>query len=209
MANKKGTGVAIIRADVPPEHVAEFNRRWNEELLAETLVIPGVLSGARYEAVKGGPKHMTVYELAEPFDIMGASISFDDALGVYNRRYNVYGMIHPSGLSDGIANSGMADYLQMSRMDVPAAGESAWNAWYSDIYVPNNEKVPGCIRGRRLKATLGEPRYATIYDLENEHVSASPAWAGQWDAHPDNDRMRELMTLAEGSPGIWRKTYQL
>jgi hypothetical protein len=31
----------------------------------------------------------------------------------------------------------------------------------------------------------------------------------QRDINPNNGRMRDLMTHAEGSPGIWKKTFQL
>jgi hypothetical protein len=43
-----------------------LNRWDNEAHLMERLAIPGVLSTARYEAVKSGPKHLAYYELASP-----------------------------------------------------------------------------------------------------------------------------------------------
>src|SRR6266571_2431071 len=60
---KKGTGLMMVWADVPADKEKEFNRWYNEEHLAERLALPGFLSGARYAAVKGGPKHLAVYEL--------------------------------------------------------------------------------------------------------------------------------------------------
>jgi len=60
MTAKKGTGLLMVWADVPADKEAEFNRWYNEEHLAERLAIPGFLNGARYEAVKGGPKHHSV-----------------------------------------------------------------------------------------------------------------------------------------------------
>ena len=63
---KKGTGLLMVWADVPANKEDEFNRWYNEEHLAERMAIPGFLSGARYEAVKGGPKHLAVYELESP-----------------------------------------------------------------------------------------------------------------------------------------------
>src|SRR5438046_3078494 len=66
MAAKKGTGLLMVWADVPADKEGEFNRWYNEEHLAERLAIPGFLNGARYEAVKGGPKHLAVYELESP-----------------------------------------------------------------------------------------------------------------------------------------------
>ena len=66
MTAKKGTGLLMVWTEVPADKEAEFNRWYNEEHLAERLAIPGFLSGARYEAVKGGPKHLAVYELESP-----------------------------------------------------------------------------------------------------------------------------------------------
>src|SRR5216110_3661334 len=63
MTAKKGTELLMVWADVPADKEGEFNRWYNEEHLAERLALPGFLNGARYEAVKGGPKHLAVYEL--------------------------------------------------------------------------------------------------------------------------------------------------
>ena len=122
---------------------------------------------------------------------------------------NVYEMVHPKELTPEIAGSGMAPVLQIGRMDVGPENEEEWNQWYSGIYVPNYEKVPGCIRGRRWKAVRGEPSYAVVYELENEKVSESPEWAAQRDIDPNAARIRPMMTHADGSPGVWKKTFQL
>src|SRR6266496_2688212 len=60
---KKGSALLMVCADVPADKEKDFNRWYNEEHLAERLAIPGFLSGARYEAVKSGPKHLACYEL--------------------------------------------------------------------------------------------------------------------------------------------------
>ena len=216
---KKGTGLMIVWADIPAEMEDDFNRWYNEEHLAELLSVPGVLSAARYEATSSGPKHMAVYELESaavvetdafknrPRTEWGQRVS-PSIIGT-NFMNNVYEMIHPSGLTDGIANGDMAPALQIGRMDVPAENDSEWNDWYSTVYVPNYEKVPGCIRGRRWKAVRGAPSYATVYEFEDENVSQTAEWLRQRDINPDNQRMRDIMTHATGSPGIWKKTFQL
>src|SRR5437667_274194 len=63
---KKGTGLLMVWTDVPADKEAEFNQWYNEEHLKERLAVPGFLSGARYEAVKGGPKHLALYEFEHP-----------------------------------------------------------------------------------------------------------------------------------------------
>ena len=216
---KKGTGLLIVWADIPAEKEDDFNRWYNEEHLAELLSVPGVLNAARYEATSSGPKHMAVYELEN-----SAVVDTDDfknrprtewgeraspsIIGT-NFISNVYEMIHPAGLTGEIANSDMAPALQIGRMDVPAEQDAEWNEWYSTVYVPNYEKAPGCIRGRRYKTVRGSPSYATVYEFEDEKVSQTAEWLRQRDIHPDNQRMRDVMNHATGSPGIWKKTFQL
>ena len=219
MPNKKGTGLLMVWVDVPADKEAEFNRWYNEEHLPELLAIPGVLNAARYEAVRNGPKHLACYELENPgvveSDAFKSRKPSEWAQRIGPRVIgttvinNVYEMVHPKALDPGIAQADMAPALQIGRMDISPQHEAEWNQWYSGVYVPNYEKVPGCIRGRRWKAVRGEPQYAVVYEFENEKVSETPVWLEQRDIHPDNDRMRGLMTHAPGSPGIWKKTFQL
>ena len=219
MANKKGTGLFMVWVDVPDDKLVEFNGYYNEEHLAELLAVPGVLNAARYEAVSSGPKHLACYELESPAVIETDAFKNRQPTerslragprGVgTNLISNVYEMIYPTELTDEIANSDMAPALQIGRMSIAPENEAEWNQWYSGVYVPNYEKVPGCIRGRRWKIVRGEPQYAVVYEFENENVSATEKWMEQRDINADNPRMRELMTHATGSPGIWEKTFQL
>jgi len=221
MANKKGTGLLMVWADVPPDREKEFNRWYNDEHLAERLAIPGFLSGARYEAVKGSPKHLAYYELESPAVLESPAYKKvqanptewtkrlgPQAIGTTYIR-NVYTMIHPKALTPTIAGSAMAPALQIGRMDVPRDVDDEWNTWYSTIYVPNYEKVPGVIRGRRYRAVTGAPTYLTLYEFEHPKVSESAAWNTQRDAVPVSTRMRSHMTHAPGSPGVYVKTFEL
>jgi hypothetical protein len=219
MANKKGNGLLMVWVDVPADQEADFNRWYNEEHLSELLSIPGVLNAARYEAVRSGPKHLACYELESPAVVESDAFKnrkpseWAQRVGprVIGTNFinNVYEMIHPKELTSQIAQADMAPALQIGRMDPAQGHEDEWNRWYSGVYVPNYEKVPGCIRGRRWKAVRGAPKYAVVYEFQNEKVSETPEWEKQRDINPDNARMRGLMTHAPGSPGIWKKTFQL
>ena len=218
MADKKGTGLLMVWVDVPADREDEFNRWYNEEHLPELLAVPGVLSAARYEAVSSGPKHLACYEL-ENSAVVDSDAFKDRPATEWSQRVgpraiattlinNVYEMVYPASLTPDIAQSGMAEALQIGRMGISAENEEEWNRWYSGVYVPNYEKVPGCIRGRRWRATRGEPQYGVVYEFEHEGVSGTDEWLKQRDINPDNERMRSLMTHAPGSPGIWKKTFQ-
>jgi hypothetical protein len=218
---KKGTGLLMVWAEVPADREAEFNRWYNEEHVAERLAVPGFLNAARYEAVKGGPKHLAVYELESPAVLDSAAYKkvqanptpwtkrcSPDVIGTTFIR-NVYSLIHPRALTAAAAATDMAPALQLGRMDVPAEVDGAFNEWYNTIYVPNYEKVPGVIRGRRFRAVTGSPQYLTFYEFEQPTVSESDAWMAQRDAVPASATMRKHMRHAPGSPGVYVKTFQL
>ena len=221
MAKRKGTALLMVWTDVPADKEGEFNRWYNEEHLAERLAVPGFLAGARYEAVKGGPKHLAYYELenaavleSEAYRHVTANPTpwtqrcSPNVIGTTFIR-NVYTMIHPAALTPAIAESVMAPALQIGRMDVPPAVDREFNTWYNTIYVPNYEKVPGVIRGRRYRAVTGTPTYLTLYEFERPTVSESAAWEAQRDAVPASAQMRAHMRHAAGSPGVYVKTFEL
>ena len=219
MANKKGTAMMMVMADIPADKEDDFNRWYNEEHLAELLSVPGILNAARYEAVSSGPKHLAFYELESP-DVINTDAFKNRPRTEWGQRVSpsligtnfmnyVFEMIHPTELTSEIAGSGMAPTLQIGRMDIPAEHEDEWNKWYSGIYVPNYEKVPGCIRGRRWRSVRGEHKYAVVYELDHDKVSESDEWLKQRDIDPSTARIRPLMTHAPGSPGIWNKTFEL
>ena len=219
MADKKGTGLMMVWVDVPSEREEEFNHWYNEEHLPELLAVPGVLNAARYEAVMSGPKHLACYELESPSVVETTAFTsrtpteWAQKIGPRvigsNLINNVYQMIHPTDLNSDISGSDMAQALQIGRMDISPENSDEWNKWYSGVYVPNYEKVPGCTRGRRWKAVKGQPSYAVVYEFEHEKVSESAEWLAQRDINSDNARMRDLMNHATGSPGIWKKTFQI
>jgi hypothetical protein len=218
--DKKGSGLLMVWADVPADKEADFTRWYNEEHLQERLAVPGFLNGARYEAVKGGPRHLAVYELESAAVLESPAYKkvqanptpwtkrcSPEAIGTTYIR-NVYTLIHPRALSAAAAGSDMAPALQLGRMAVPAEVDGEWNDWYNTIYVPNYEKVPGVIRGRRYRAVAGSPTYLTFYEFEHPKVSEGAAWLAQRDAVAASTRMREHMRHAAGSPGVYVKTFQ-
>ena len=221
MADKKGKGLLMVWLEVPEDKEDELNHWYNEEHLAQILSMPGVLNATRYEAVMSGPKHLACYELESP-DVFQSDeyrqmqktptdltrqLSLQTITTTFIR--GIYEVIHPSEVSPDIAASDMAPALQIGRMGVPSEVEDEFNDWYNTIYVPNYEKVPGVIRGRRYRVVSGEPKYMTVYEFEHEKVSESSEWAAQRDIDPLTHRIRPQMQHATGSPGIWKKTFQL
>jgi hypothetical protein len=213
----KGQGVLLVYMDLmDPKYEEEFNAWYNTEHLPELLALPGVLDAARYVATKGGPKYLAAYELASvdalqtseyknrPRTPWGKRVG-PTAMGK-NRARIVGQQIFPSSVEN--PDRGMAAALQIGRMSVPESADTAWNTWYNGEYIPGYRKVQGVICARRFRVVEGEVRYTTLYEFEHDKVSESPEWNYQREhSSPNSGRMREVMTMAAGSPGVYRRIY--
>ena len=217
---KKGTGLLMVWAS------ARGQGRRLQPLVqrgasAGAAGHAGLSDGARYEAVKGGPKHLAYYELESPAVLNtrvqagpGQSHRVDQALLRTDvHRHDVHPeRLHddpPQGAPGKPRRAAMAPVLQIGRMGVPPDVDADFNTWYSTIYVPNYEKVPGVIRGRRYRAVVG---YAGLSDALR--VRAPPglgAPRGWPSATPSPERARsgQNMRHAPGSPGVYVKTFEL
>ncbi|HEY5864695.1 MAG TPA: hypothetical protein VI542_03950 [Candidatus Tectomicrobia bacterium] len=213
----KGQGVLLVYTDLmDSKYEEEFNAWYNTEHLPELLALPGVLDAARYVAMKGGPKYLAAYELASvdalqtpeytnrPRTPWGKRIG-PTAIGK-NRARIVGQQIFPSTVEH--PERGMAAALQIGRMSVPESADAEWNTWYNGEYIPGYRKVQGVICARRFRVVEGEVRYTTLYEFEHDKVSESPEWNYQREhSSPNSGRMREVMTMAAGSPGVYRRIY--
>ena len=188
MVKKKGTALLIVFTDVDIEHDAEFNQWYNQEHLPERLSAPGFMDGARYEALKGGPRYLAVYEL-ESADALktdeylrqsGNPTPWTQRMSpnVVGRNMvrNVYTQIYPGQSDSDILGRGMAPALQIGRMDVPGNIEAKYNEYYDDVRTPGNLQIPGCLFVRRYHAVEGGPKYLTMYEFEHEKVPETLAW---------------------------------
>jgi hypothetical protein len=214
---KKGEGLFLVYADlIDSKHEEEFNAWYNTEHLPELLPLPGFLDAARYVATRGGPKYLAVYELTSIEAVRSPEFSKRKRTPWENRMSprvtgknvtRVVGrQIFPSTLQN--PDRGMAPALQIGRMSVPESADVEWNEWYNSEYIPGYLKVPGVIYARRYHAVDGERSFATVYELVNDKVSESGDWSHQREhSSPRSGRMRELMTMAPGSPGVYRRIF--
>lgn len=231
MADKKARGLFLVWADVPADMEDDFNRWYNEEHMAELLAIPGVLSAARYEIVhsddptagSGSPKYLSAYELANPEvrdtpeygEHLLRPTEWSQRVNLGERATRViqnnYRLIHPADVSPELAQRDMAPVLQVGRMSIPEDQEAQWNEFYNNVYGANYAQVPGCIGFRRYELYKGHgPKYGVVYEFEHEKVSQTEEWfaaraksgGGLGDQYP-------RMTHDEGSPGVYKKIFQL
>ena len=215
---KKVQGIFLVYTDIDPKYEEEFNAWYNTEHLPDLLRLPGFLDGARYVAEKGGPKYLAVYELTSAEALKSAEFQKVRANPTpWSRR------VSPTAIGKNVARilgqqlfpasvempeRGMASALQIGRMSVPESADPEWNAWYNGEYIPGYRQVSGVIYARRYRVIEGETRYATVYEFEHTKVSESAEWNRQREtSSPRSGRMRDIMTHATGSPGVYRRIY--
>jgi hypothetical protein len=116
-----------------------------------------------------------------------------------------YRQIFPPGLDERNAVHGPPPALQIGRIDIPAAHEDEFNEWYNGEYLVGYLKVPGVYSARRYLNVTEGPRYLTVYELADEHVSRQAEWDRARAQSVWRRRIERLWTHDTGSPGIFRR----
>jgi len=215
MVKKKGSALLMVFTNIDSEHDFEFNKWYVEEHLPERLSAPGFLDAALYQATKGSPRYLAIYELESL-----ATMQTPEYLHMSQNPTEWTKRIGPSGAGRGVVRNiceqispkesdpdimgrGMAPAIQVGRMIVPEEIESKYNDYYDSQRTPRNMTVPGCLAVRRYHVVEGSPKYTTVYEFEHEKVPESIAWnVGRAD-----DKMHEYIggdyEHAPGSPGVY------
>ncbi|MAF37524.1 MAG: hypothetical protein CL696_01350 [Chloroflexi bacterium] len=217
MVKKKGSGLLMVFADVDVEYDADYNAWYREEHLPERLSAPGFLDAALYQAVKGGPRYLAVYELESAAamqtpEYLHMSQNPTDwtkrisptAIGRGTVR-NIYTQISPEESDPDTMGRGMAPALQIGRMEVPSDIEAKYNDYYDNQRTPRNLTVPGCLFVRRYHAVEGNPQYLTMYEFEHEKVPESLAWEDFRKQDTMHDYIGGNYSHQPGSPGVYRR----
>ena len=207
----------MLFTDVDTEHDAEFNAWYDEEHLEEWLEVPGMLDAGRYQATKGGPRYLVIYELESV--AVTKSAEFKNRLGNPSEKTK---RLAPSVIGRGMVRSlctqispaesdpdtmgrGMAPALQIGRMDVPSEIEAKYNDYYDNQRTPRNLTVPGCLFVRRYHVVEGTPKYLTMYEFEHEKVPESLAWEEFRKQDTMHDYIGGSYSHPPGSPGVYRR----
>ena len=193
MVTRKGTALLVVYADVDVEHDAEFNAWYNEEHVPERMSAPGFLNAARYEALRGGPRYLAVYEL-ESVDALQTPeyrhMSENPTDWTKRMSPNVVGrgtqrlvctQIYPAEIDSHTLGRGMAPALQIGRMDVPADIEEKYNWYYDNERTPANLQIPGCLHVRRYHVVEGWPQVPHHVRVRAREGAGKP-WPGRTSA---------------------------
>jgi hypothetical protein len=212
---KKGGAILLVYTDLADEQYdEEFNAWYDTQHLPQLLALPGVLDAARYVAVKGGPKYLAAYEVENVDTVLGPAWQnrpippWDNRMSPRVVGKNFTRILGEQIFPDHVeqADRGMPPALQIGRMSVPEDIDAEWNAWYNGEYIPGYRTVPGVIYARRYRVVDGNARYTTVYEFESTEVPDTAEWNHQREhSSPKSGPMRDAMTMAAGSPGVYRR----
>ena len=138
MVKKKGSALLMVFTNIDSEHDFEFNKWYVEEHLPERLSAPGFLDAALYQATKGSPRYLAIYELESL-----ATMQTPEYLHMSQNPTEWTKRIGPSGAGRGVVRNiceqispkesdpdimgrGMAPAIQVGRMIVPEEIESKY-----------------------------------------------------------------------------------
>jgi hypothetical protein len=215
MAMRRGNGVLAWWCDVdaPLRDTFMASLTGHLDLLGS---VAGVLDTGVYAAVSGGPHYIVVVELRDHFVFQtdafqrawygrqGDDRHWSDLARNYLR--NLYRQIFPTRIDPIMLDREMPPFLSIGRMAVAPIQEEEFNAWYNAVHLPLHVAVPGCSGGRRFAVVDGQPKYMTIYDVEDGDIRDSAAWQAASTNEAWSLRLRPLQH-DEGSPGVYRRIF--
>lgn len=194
---EEARGLLAVWMTPAPENDADLNAWYSEEHLKERLAVPGFLGARRYVSVEGEPKYTAFYDLTDAGVLHTEAYTGALANGTqWTRRIidnlqamirNEYELVHSSGTEPATR----APYAYMVRVECDPEHDEEFRDWYGRDHLPAACTVAGVHTAKLYRATVGEPRYLAVYELDAPDIPSSPAWrAGtqsEW-----TERMRPL-----------------
>ena len=184
-----GGGLLAVLADEAPGQLEEMERWYEDDHLYERSAIEGFLYSRRYISLQGEPRSLTLYEIDGPEVLHGEGYAKawerENAIAARRKEAgnpipqrmanvvrNEYALISATGRHVGEVGA----FIWMVREDLPEAQDADLDRWYAQEHLPLVSAI-GTVRGvRRYRATVGTPRYLTVYDLATAETIEGEAW---------------------------------
>ena len=174
-------GVILILADVPPQVEADYGAWWDEEHLPQRLECPGVISGRRWVATEGEPRHLTQFDVEST-----SAVDTDEYLHLSknptDRTKSIVGQIKSGRLvyaeQSSVGPEASVDQvsgLMLVTFDLADAFQAEYEAWYK-AHDQKMMKVPGLLRLRRFTVVGPGPNQCCLVDFVDPGVVDSAAY---------------------------------
>ena len=179
----KPYGLLLVGLNYSNAAEDEFNDWYDTEHLPERARTQGFISAQRWRGDNDPKLSVGIYDL-ESLDVLqtpvymgiaGANLS-PWSKRVVNQCQRICRFEAEQTVPGRQAGPADAGGLLLVAMNIPAAVESEFNAWYVDEHLPRLSKVPGCLSARRFVMAGGSHRYLATYHFSTPAVQVSAAW---------------------------------
>jgi len=207
--------ILTFRCDYPARGEADFNAWYDREHMPERMALPGFRHAARYVAVGGKPKYLTVYEVAGPATLKSKAYlaRLDDPTPwtqkimrrVRNASRTVYRRTGDAGRGCGAAAAtleyALPDARTAARIErrmaalARAPGIARVQLWRSDPGLSDLDTAES-----RLRGDAGTPERWCLF----VEASAAAALQAALSRHADTAALRRA-----GATGVRRRRYRL
>ncbi|MDO8209572.1 DUF4286 family protein [Conexibacter sp. CPCC 206217] len=179
--------------DVDPAYAESFEQWYRGEHLPRALAQSGAVRALVYGSATGSPDHLTIHELA-PGTQAGAELALqltpfrEESIGRRIRNYDAetFRLCDRAGEHDETPA-----LLNVITTEVAPEHAVSFDAWYSNVHVPEILGCPGWRSARRFASADAAARFLAIYELEDERLPFhSPEYdaAVGWDEQVGNLR---------------------
>ena len=203
-------GLLLVMLGPTSQIEEEFNEWLDTEHMPERLSVPGFLSGARFTAVEGQLKHLSIYDLESP-DVL-KSDAYEKLSPLHpspwshrifrhfrGSRRNVYQQIVPGNLKTNQEASGVL----LMEEDVDPDKEKAINQWYIDEHIPRLIEMPYVVGVRRFVCIEGTPKYLTVYEFSDFDLLQDADFKKEF----KDKKMRFKKEMTNVTKSIFKKYY--
>jgi hypothetical protein len=217
---KVGGGLLAVLCDPAPGQESALEDWYEHQHLYERSAIEGFFYSRRYLSVQGQPKSLALYEISGTDVLHGEAYQgalrnerqAREAQGPEARRQrtinsvrNEYELLDSTGRHPGEIGA----FVWLVREETTGAEhDEELRAWYRKELMPAVAGVPG-VRGiKRYTASVGSPKYLTMYELATADIVESEAWKKAFRS-PAAERIRPYLTnVSTNLAQFWKVVFQ-
>ena len=215
-----GGGLLAVLCDAAPGQELALEDWYENQHLYERSAIEGFFYSRRYLSIQGQPRSLALYEITGSDVLHGEAYQgalrnerrAREALGPQARQQrtinsvrNEYDLVESAGRHPG--EIGAFVWLVLEETTT-AESEADLHGWYREELMPAVAEIPG-VRGiKRYTASVGSPKYLTIFELATADVVESDAWKRAFHS-PAAERLRPYRINVLTNLGqFWKVVFQ-
>jgi hypothetical protein len=203
-------GLLVAGFDFSAVAADEFNDWYDTEHIPERRGVPEFINAERWLGADDPRVSIATYDL-QSLDVLRSAPYLaiaHDSLSPWSKRVIArcrrLCRFEAEQLAPGnVVAPAAARGLLLTAMNVDAAIEPGFDAWYRTEHLPRLAQVPGCLAARWFRIVSGVQRRVALYHLTDPEVAASVAWEQAGNA----PRAREFLRHVSGRLHLLLRRY--